>query len=643
MRDETRPTWATDSVASPTAAAGEQLATDSTGPDELAEMRQPPARLVTIIALSVFISEALVMLLLAFLPPFSTLFEALLDSTLLVALLSPTLYYFGFRPLVQRITEHKQAEEGQRKALTNALQATHALRANEERFRTVANFTYDWEYWVDPAGNHIYVSPSCERITGYRADEFAQNPNLLKSIVHPDDQSKIIVHNHAATETGEILPIDFRIVTRSGEERWIGHICQPVHSEDGRYLGQRGSNRNITEHKRVEEALRQRNRELALLNRAGQELVSTLDLDQVLVNILEEVRGLLDVTASSIWLVEPPFPSQGESQGKGLVCWQAAGPKNELVRGWQLAPGQGFAGHVAHSGQSLIVPDAQADERYFKGMDQQTGLKLRSILTIPLLVKDGVIGVLQMADTKADRFSATDLALLEPLGASAAIAIENAQLYEQMRQDAETKSVLLREVNHRVKNNLTGIMGLLYTARNRVMVEDQATYRSTMDDLINRVRGLSTAHDLLSASGWAPLRLSDLAARVINVSLEALPHDKHVSVNVLSSSARVTPDQAYNLALVLGELTTNTAKHTLAERDTAQITFQITLNDRDGIVCEFRDDGPGYPKDILRLEHSNVGFDLIQNIVRKGLRGELTLYNDHGAVAVIRFEAQVRD
>ncbi len=55
---------------------------------------------------------------------------------------------------------------------------------------------------------------------------------------------------------------------------------------------------------------------------------------------------------------------------------------------------------------------------------------------------------------------------------------------------------------------------------------------------------------------------------------------------------------------------------------------------------EFRDNGAGYPQDVLQLERHNVGFDLIKNIVRKGLRGKLELYNDHGAVAVVRFPAK---
>ncbi|MFB0538105.1 MAG: GAF domain-containing protein [Anaerolineae bacterium] len=171
-----------------------------------------------------------------------------------------------------------------------------------------------------------------------------------------------------------------------------------------------------------QEAQRHAN-ELSALRRASLRVTSTLDLDQVLVTVLEEVRGLLNVVASTLWLIDPKTDE--------LVCHQATGPNGEIVRGWRLALGQGIAGWVACHGKSLIVPDTRADERHFKGFDQLLGWELRSILTVPLRVKQDVIGVLQVVDTEVDRFKPTDLTLVEPLAASAAIAIENARLYKE--------------------------------------------------------------------------------------------------------------------------------------------------------------------------------------------------------------------
>ena len=81
---------------------------------------------------------------------------------------------------------------------------------------------------------------------------------------------------------------------------------------------------------------------------------------------------------------------------------------------------------------------------------------------------------------------------------------------------------------------------------------------------------------------------------------------------------------------------------TAADYDVKGLEAFVAAHQLSGKVrCEFRDDGPGYPQDVLQFEHHKVGFDMIQSIVRKSLRGELSLHNDGGAVAAIRFKAKV--
>ena len=141
-----------------------------------------------------------------------------------------------------------------------------ALRENEEKFRLVADCTYDWENWIGPDGNYIYVSPSCERITGYRVEDFMKNPRLALNIVHPEDRAAFENHkiSHSNKEVG-LGQIDFRIVTANGETKWISHVCQPVFGKGGEWLGRRGSNRDITSRKQTEEALRKSEEKFALI------------------------------------------------------------------------------------------------------------------------------------------------------------------------------------------------------------------------------------------------------------------------------------------------------------------------------------------------------------------------------------------
>ena len=186
--------------------------------------------------------------------------------------------------------------------------------------------------------------------------------------------------------------------------------------------------RDITRHARTGRALRQRNRELDLLNKAQESLNSTLELDWVLTAVLDEVRLLLNVIACSIWLIDT---ATGE-----LVCRQLTEPQSQVVRGWRLAPGRGIAGWVVANGHSLVIADAQLDERHFKGVDQKTKLLTRSLLCVPLRVKRQIIGVVQVIDSEVDRFQQEDLALIESLASTAAVAIENARLHKRLAKHA---------------------------------------------------------------------------------------------------------------------------------------------------------------------------------------------------------------
>ena len=146
--------------------------------------------------------------------------------------------------------------------ITERMEAEQALRESEQRFRTVADFTYDWESWIAPDGTYEYVSPSCQRITGYGANEFLTDAKLLEKMVHPDDRKSLTRHLKNEKESMDAQTIEFRIKKRNGHERWIAHICQPVYGNDGSFLGRRASNRDITEKKRGETALRQAHGEL---------------------------------------------------------------------------------------------------------------------------------------------------------------------------------------------------------------------------------------------------------------------------------------------------------------------------------------------------------------------------------------------
>jgi PAS domain S-box-containing protein len=174
------------------------------------------------------------------------------------------------RQCMQPLPITQEDEIGQLIRGFNGLLATlgkreEALKESELRYRTVADFTLDWEYWILPDGTFRYISPSCEQVCGYTADEFFADPKLLPQIIHPEDLPLYTEHTHHLSAQGVPEPLDFRIRTKEGATRWIAHVCRPVYDPDGNALGLRASNRDNTARKRAEDELEKHHNHLAEL------------------------------------------------------------------------------------------------------------------------------------------------------------------------------------------------------------------------------------------------------------------------------------------------------------------------------------------------------------------------------------------
>jgi PAS domain S-box-containing protein len=156
--------------------------------------------------------------------------------------------------------EFQQIIEGDLRIIFEAAAREEIVRLELEEVefahRIVTDFTYDWEYWVNPDETIRYMSASAERITGYTNQQFIDNPPLRWEIIVPEDRD--IWDRHYAEERRDpkFYEVQFRIRRKDGQIRWIEHACQPVKSPSGEFWGLRVSNRDITPRKQTEEALR---------------------------------------------------------------------------------------------------------------------------------------------------------------------------------------------------------------------------------------------------------------------------------------------------------------------------------------------------------------------------------------------------
>jgi PAS domain S-box-containing protein len=213
--------------------------------------------------------------------------------------------------------------------IVNHKQADLALLQSEEKFRTFVDWTYDWEMWMDPDGKILYTSPSCERITGYRPAELAEDTDLLASILHPEDKDfyqehQKIIHNPNAG----VDIVSIRIIARDGSEHWLEHVCRPLYAPDGRYLGRRISNRDITERKQAEKKIAEQNRKEAILTQTIQTIQA--DIARDLHDMLGQNIGFLSMNLEH--LSETQFSDPARDRGQIQHMTRVANESYELIR-----------------------------------------------------------------------------------------------------------------------------------------------------------------------------------------------------------------------------------------------------------------------------------------------------------------------
>ncbi|NJB67958.1 diguanylate cyclase (GGDEF)-like protein/PAS domain S-box-containing protein [Desulfobaculum xiamenense] len=126
-----------------------------------------------------------------------------------------------------------------------------ALRRSEARYRMVSDSAHDLETWASPQGRLLYVSPSCERITGFTPDIFIDDPAFVESLIHRDDLPLWRSYMECRHETGSDS-LDFRIFRKDGRMRWLSVVCRAVADDDGTPMGVRCSMRDITDRKALE-------------------------------------------------------------------------------------------------------------------------------------------------------------------------------------------------------------------------------------------------------------------------------------------------------------------------------------------------------------------------------------------------------
>ncbi|MCP4536983.1 MAG: GAF domain-containing protein [Chloroflexi bacterium] len=311
-----------------------------------------------------------------------------------------------------------------------------ALQESGARFRKIIENTQTGYFFINREGQFQHVNDAWLQMHKYTLpDEVIGQHFAITQIDANLEQAQKDVTKLLGGE-----PIPTGEFTRRCKDGSIGYHTFSVNPvvQDGQVIGLEGFIIDTTEQKQAEETLARYNRESALFNLLGRELTATLNLQLVMQQLLQGVTEIIGTKRASVWLWD-------KDQEGWLIC-RATSYRDEgrSPLGTRLPPKRGVAGWVAQTGESAVVANARDDDRFFIEIDQQTGLRTTSLLVVPLRVRDIVIGVLEVMNKLDGDFDANDLALVETLAAQAAIAIENARLFQAEQKQRELAQALVK-------------------------------------------------------------------------------------------------------------------------------------------------------------------------------------------------------
>ncbi len=378
--------------------------------------------------------------------------------------------------------------------------------------------------------------------------------------------------------------------------------------------------RSETRYRELYHSAQRQAQEAALLDRVRSVVASELELPVVIRKVVGAIAETFGYPLVSLYL----------RQGQVLRLQHQVGYDSIIA---EIPVSRGVLGKVVRTGQPVLLKDIATDPDYMAAVPG-----ILSEVCVPLFDRGETVGALNI-EAKEAALTEADLQLLAALGEQVGIALGRARLYTQVREDAATKAVLLHEVNHRVKNNLSAIIGLLQLQEDYIQGEvARAAYHTLVGEVVGRIESLAALHDLLSANAWAPLPVHDLAERIIQAAGALSSRYPDLTVEISPSPVQVTSKQASALALIFNELATNSCKHALP--DTPALHLSLDIRQEAGqIELEYHDSGPGFPAPVLRDERQGAGLHLIKLLTRHDLRGKLQLSNHQGAVVRLRFAA----
>lgn len=475
--------------------------------------------------------------------------------------------------------EPNAGPDGRVRSVTTFSTDITGLKQAQEAYQLIAEHASDVVGVLDGELRPVYLSPSAERLFGYRADDF--DGRSIFEAVHEDDAEGLrnALQQTIRGRVGEVRH-EFRLVTASGDVTWTELTATHLYTDDG------GLDRVIMTARDVSGRIRLETR----LREATARLEATLDAMPELVFELDGRLRFREYRApDSRRLYLPPERFLGR-------------PIDDVLPSDVVDRVREAVAEVARSGEPTRIdyelPD-ETGERFFRASvarHEQPGTEDAESARYVFVVHD-----------------VTDL-----------IHTQN-----ELRATVEHNRWLVREVHHRVKNNLSIISSLIF------LTEESLPDGVSLSDLRNQIEAVRFAHEQLQEAGDEDaVEMAPYLRGLLLTVFETSSADP-VRLDVRAQGVVLSGGQAVSVGLIANELATNACKHGFAEGDDRHFSIELTGGE-DEYVLTVSNSGRPFPDDVDPSSATTLGLQLVVNLAQQ-LRGELELTRRPQPVFTIRF------
>jgi two-component sensor histidine kinase len=363
------------------------------------------------------------------------------------------------------------------------------------------------------------------------------------------------------------------------------------------------------ENSRQYRKLEKRASQLSTLSEVSKTITSDLYLEEILQLIVAATADTLSFKICSLMLLD--------EDKQELVIKATQSKSREYAKKPNIKIGESVAGRALASGQPITVYDLKnSDEYATPDLARREGLS--SLASIPLLVKNKKIGVLNCYTEKPHRFTDEEISVLTALGNHAAIAIEHAKLM--------VKSAIIQEMHHRVKNNLQQVASLL---RLQMHYAGERSVEQVLSESLNRILAIASVHELLAREDLDIISVKKVAEQIIQATAQGiLAPGKHIAMKIEGPDILLPSAQATSVALILNELVQNALEHGFGE-GMNEGEIRITLGEEPkAITLKVANDGTPLPDGFDIRQTDSLGLQIVESLVRGDLQGRFLLANE---------------